>query len=178
MGKLGERLVTLKDTELAQLPLPEVLVEAIREARRLKHRGALHRQRQYIGKLMRGVDVLIATPGRLLDHFERGRLLLTGVELLVIDEADRMLDMGFLPDLQRIINLLPKQRQNLLFSATFSDEIKALADGLLHNPGFVEVARRNTASTNATINPIKKPRIRAPAKRPMTSPSPTPSATI
>ncbi|OGS92426.1 MAG: RNA helicase [Gallionellales bacterium GWA2_60_18] len=96
-------------------------------------------------KTLRGqVDILVATPGRLLDHVGQKTLDLSGVEILVLDEADRMLDMGFIRDIKKILALLPKQRQNLLFSATFSDEIKALADGLLHNPGYVEVARRNS----------------------------------
>ena len=92
------------------------------------------------------VDILVATPGRLLDHVGQKTLDLSGIEILVLDEADRMLDMGFIRDIKKILALLPKQRQNLLFSATYSDEIKELADGLLHNPGYVEVARRNTAS--------------------------------
>jgi len=96
-------------------------------------------------KALRGqVDILVATPGRLLDHAGQKTLDLSGVEILVLDEADRMLDMGFIRDIKKILALLPKQRQNLLFSATFSDEIKALSDGLLHNPGYVEVARRNS----------------------------------
>ncbi|HEU0219965.1 MAG TPA: DEAD/DEAH box helicase [Gallionella sp.] len=98
-------------------------------------------------KALRGqMDILVATPGRLLDHVGQKTLDLSGVEILVLDEADRMLDMGFIRDIKKILALLPKQRQNLLFSATFSDEIKTLADGLLHNPGFVEVARRNTTA--------------------------------
>ncbi|NOT69496.1 MAG: DEAD/DEAH box helicase [Methylophilaceae bacterium] len=97
-------------------------------------------------RLRKPLDILVATPGRLLDHVGQKNLDLSGVEILVLDEADRMLDMGFVRDIKKILALLPKQRQNLLFSATFSDEIKTLADSLLHNPGFVEVARRNTAS--------------------------------
>ena len=99
-----------------------------------------------IARLKKPLDILVATPGRLLDHANQQNVDLSGVEILVLDEADRMLDMGFIRDIKKILALLPKQRQNLLFSATFSDEIKALADGLLHKPGFVEVARRNTAS--------------------------------
>ncbi len=99
-----------------------------------------------ISRLKKPLDILVATPGRLLDHAGQKTIDLSGVEILVLDEADRMLDMGFIRDIKKILAMLPKQRQNLLFSATFSDEIKTLADGLLRNPGFVEVARRNTAS--------------------------------
>jgi superfamily II DNA/RNA helicase len=101
-------------------------------------------------KLVRGVDVLIATPGRLLDHFERGRLLMSGVELLVIDEADRMLDMGFIPDIERICKLVPFTRQTLFFTATMPPEIRRITEQFLHNPVRVEVAR--PASTVATTS--------------------------
>jgi superfamily II DNA/RNA helicase len=96
--------------------------------------------------LDRGVDVLIATPGRLLDHFERGRLLLSDVKMLVIDEADRMLDMGFIPDVERIVSLLPKNRQTLFFSATMPPEIRRLADAFLTDPKEVTVARPATTA--------------------------------
>ncbi|AFY36283.1 DEAD/DEAH box helicase [Calothrix sp. PCC 7507] len=102
-------------------------------------------------RLLKGrVDILVATPGRLLDHVQQGTVNLSHVEVLVLDEADRMLDMGFIRDIRRILSLLPKQRQNLLFFATFSDKIKALATGLLNHPKMIEVARRNvTADTVA-----------------------------
>ncbi|MEO1200954.1 MAG: DEAD/DEAH box helicase [Pseudomonadota bacterium] len=97
-------------------------------------------------KLGRGADVLIATPGRLLDHFERGKLLMTGVEILVIDEADRMLDMGFIPDIERICKLVPFTRQTLFFSATMPPEIADLTQQFLSNPAKVEVARQATTA--------------------------------
>src|SRR5437762_2691602 len=100
-------------------------------------------------KLTRGVDVLIATPGRLLDHSERGRLLMSGVELLVIDEADRMLDMGFIPDIERICKLVPFTRQTLFFTATMPPEIRRITEQFLHNPVKVEVAK--PATTVAAI---------------------------
>jgi ATP-dependent RNA helicase RhlE len=99
-----------------------------------------------IERLRRGVDILVATPGRLLDHAQQRTVDLSTVEVLVLDEADRMLDMGFIHDIRRVLKLLPPKRQNLLFSATFSDEIKALADGLLDQPRLIEVARRNTTA--------------------------------
>ncbi len=101
-------------------------------------------------KLRSGVDVLVATPGRLLDLEHQNALDLSKVEILVLDEADRMLDMGFIHDIRRVLAKLPAKRQNLLFSATFSDEIKGLAEKLLHNPQEVSVARRNTASEQIT----------------------------
>jgi ATP-dependent RNA helicase RhlE len=99
-------------------------------------------------ELKKGVEVLIATPGRLLDHIEAKNCILSQVEYVVLDEADRMLDIGFLPDLQRILSYLPKQRQTLLFSATFSPEIKKLANSYLQEPILVEVARPNATATN------------------------------
>jgi superfamily II DNA/RNA helicase len=102
--------------------------------------------KEQVALLRNGVEILIATPGRLLDHIGSKVANLSQVELLVLDEADRMLDMGFLPDLQRIINLIPAQRQTLLFSATFSPEIKKLAQSYLRTPVTVEVARQNAAA--------------------------------
>jgi ATP-dependent RNA helicase RhlE len=100
--------------------------------------------------LRAGVEILVATPGRLLDHIEQKTVQLNQVQMLVLDEADRMLDMGFMPDLKRILALLPKQRQNLMFSATFSNEIKKLSAEFLVNPKLIEVARSNATSDNVT----------------------------
>jgi superfamily II DNA/RNA helicase len=108
-------------------------------------------------KLDRGVDVLIATPGRLLDHFERGRLMLSQVNILVIDEADRMLDMGFIPDVERICKLLPFTRQTLFYSATMPPEIQRLTDQFLHNPARIEVSRPATTASNIAQELVEIP---------------------
>jgi ATP-dependent RNA helicase RhlE len=110
-----------------------------------------------IADLRRGIEILVATPGRLLDHVQQKTVYLNQVEFLVLDEADRMLDMGFLPDIRRILALLSKQRQSLLFSATFSDEIRKLADGLLKSPVLVEVARRNAVTETVTHSMFRVP---------------------
>ena len=103
----------------------------------------------------RGVDVLIATPGRLLDHFERGKLLLTGVQIMVVDEADRMLDMGFIPDIERIFQLTPFTRQTMFYSATMAPEIERITNTFLTNPAKIEVARQATASLTITQSLIE-----------------------
>ena len=109
-------------------------------------------------QLRRGVDILVATPGRLLDHQGQGNVDLSRVEILVLDEADRMLDMGFIRDIKRILALLPRKRQNLLFSATFSDEIKDLADHLLNAPALIEVTPRNSTvdTIRQTVHPVDR----------------------
>ncbi|GHU28589.1 ATP-dependent RNA helicase RhlE [Betaproteobacteria bacterium] len=109
-----------------------------------------------IQELRLGIEIVIATPGRLLDHVQQKTINLSQVEMLVLDEADRMLDMGFIPDIKRILALLPVKRQSLLFSATFSEEIKKLADQMLKNPQLVEVARRNAVSETIThvVHPV------------------------
>ncbi len=115
-----------------------------------------------IDRLRRGVDILVATPGRLLDLVGQRALDLSRVEILVLDEADRMLDMGFIHDVRRIINLLPRKRQNLLFSATFSDEIRSLSGQILHAPVMIEVAKRNAATelVNQLVYAVEKERKR------------------
>ena len=113
-----------------------------------------------IDKLKKGVDILVATPGRLLDHAQLGNLDLSKIEILVLDEADRMLDMGFIHDIKKVLALLPAQKQTLLFSATFSDDIKALADKLLNQPALIEVARRNQTNDQIAqkIHPVGRDR--------------------
>ncbi|HTJ96663.1 MAG TPA: DEAD/DEAH box helicase [Rhodocyclaceae bacterium] len=103
-----------------------------------------------IAELKEGREIIVATPGRLLDHVQQKTVNFSQVEMLVLDEADRMLDMGFIPDIKRILSLLPQERQSLLFSATFSEEIKKLADTMLKSPQLIEVAKRNTVSETIT----------------------------
>jgi ATP-dependent RNA helicase RhlE len=111
-----------------------------------------------IKALQHGVDILVATPGRLLDHMSQGTVDLRNIEILILDEADRMLDMGFIHDIRKVLAALPPKRQNLLFSATFSDEIKALADRLLNSPAMIEVARRNSTVevVSQMIHPVDR----------------------
>ncbi len=113
-----------------------------------------------INALRAGVDILVATPGRLLDHVGQKTIDLSQLEMLVLDEADRMLDMGFIHDIKKILALLPKQRQNLLFSATYSDDIKRLTQQILNNPEQIEVARRNTAAETVAqrVHPVDRVR--------------------
>ncbi len=115
-----------------------------------------------IAALRRGMDIVIATPGRLLDHVSQGTIDLSHINFFILDEADRMLDMGFINDIKKVLAIIPKQRQNLLFSATYSDEIKRLSDRLLNSPTLIEVARRNTASETVqqAVYPVDKVRKR------------------
>ena len=114
--------------------------------------------RPQISKLRQGIDILVATPGRLLDHVSQKTLSLSEIEIIVLDEADRMMDMGFAKDLQRIMNLIPAKRQNLLFSATYSRDIKRLADKMLTNPVLIEVEARNTAAETVAqvVHPVEQ----------------------
>jgi ATP-dependent RNA helicase RhlE len=113
-----------------------------------------------VDRLRRGVDILVATPGRLLDHHQQGTLDLSHVQIFVLDEADRMLDMGFIHDIKKVLAILPARKQSLLFSATFSDEIKVLADRLLDKPALIEVARRNATADNIAqkVHPVGRDR--------------------
>ena len=115
-----------------------------------------------IKKLRNGIDILVATPGRLLDHVSQNTIDLSKLEILVLDEADRMLDMGFIHDIRKVLALVPKKKQTLLFSATFSNDIKKLANGLLHDPTLIEVARVNAATETVTqvVHPVDKGRKR------------------
>ena len=131
-------------------------------------------------KLRKGVDILIATPGRLLDHASQKSVDLSQVEILVLDEADRMLDMGFIHDIRKVLSLLPRQKQTLLFSATFSREIRTLADGLLQTPALIEVARRRwrlkERRRRRALQRARQPlqSRRRPARRPSRGPWATP----
>ncbi len=115
-----------------------------------------------ISRIKKGVDVVVATPGRLLDHMQQGTIDLSAVEVLVLDEADRMLDMGFIRDIRKVLKVLPKERQNLLFSATFSKEIKQLAANTLNSPTEIQVAQQNTTADNVCqlVYPVDKSRKR------------------
>ena len=115
-----------------------------------------------IAKLRKGVDIVVATPGRLLDHMQQRTIDLSGIEILVLDEADRMLDMGFIRDIRKIFQVIPKQRQNLLFSATFSNEIRRLAADLLNAPTEIQVARRNAPveGVKQLVHPVDRGRKR------------------
>jgi ATP-dependent RNA helicase RhlE len=115
-----------------------------------------------VDRLRKGVDVLVATPGRLQDHIDQGTVELDKIQILVLDEADRMLDMGFLPAIRRILDVLPKQRQNLLFSATFSSEIRKLASGILRNPEMIQIDRSSSPADGVThkVHPVDRERKR------------------
>jgi len=159
-GRGPRALVLVPTRELAAQ-----VADSVRDyGRYLPHRSAvvfggvsINRQ---IEALRRGVDILVATPGRLLDHAGQRTVDLSGIEILVLDEADRMLDMGFIHDIRRVLALMPAKRQNLLFSATFADEIRKLADGLLTDPVRIEVARRNTAAESVAqvVHPVDRER--------------------
>ena len=159
-GRGPRALVLVPTRELAAQ-----VADSVRDyGRYLPHRSAvvfggvsINRQ---IEALRRGVDILVATPGRLLDHAGQRTVDLSGIEILVLDEADRMLDMGFIHDIRRVLALMPAKRQNLLFSATFADEIRKLADGLLTDPVQIEVARRNTAAESVAqvVHPVDRER--------------------
>jgi len=113
-------------------------------------------------KLIKGVDIVVATPGRLLDHVSQRSIDLSNIDIMVLDEADRMLDMGFIHDIRKVLKLVPQKKQTLLFSATFSDDIKTLANGLLNSPALIEVARQNAATDTVTqvVHPVDKKRKR------------------
>ncbi len=113
-------------------------------------------------KLVKGVDIVVATPGRLLDHVSQRSIDLSNIDVLVLDEADRMLDMGFIHDIRKVLKLIPQKKQTLLFSATFSNDIKQLASGLLNDPALIEVARQNAATDTVTqvVHPVDKKRKR------------------